>query len=80
VSNLLGVSARRILKALAEGESDPEALAARADYLLHAPQAALGDALDACRELNPVYRRLLKAALEELELIEKQMGQLVHRS
>ena len=76
VSDLLGVSARRMLKALAEGESDPQVLAARADYRLQAPQSALGDALGACRELNPVYRRLLKAALEELELIEKQMGQL----
>jgi transposase len=76
VSDLLGVSARRILKALAEGETDPEALASLADYRLQAPQQLLGDALGACRELNPVYRRLLKAALEELELIEKQMGQL----
>jgi transposase len=76
VSDLLGVSARRILKALAEGETDPEALAGLADYRLQAPQQLLGDALGACRELHPVYRRLLKAALEELELIEKQMGQL----
>lgn len=76
VSDLLGVSARRMLKALAEGETDPGALAALADYRLQAPQSLLSDALGACRELNPVYRRLLKAALEELELIEKQIGQL----
>ena len=35
----------------------------------------MSDALGACQELNPVYCRLLKAALEELELLEKQMGQ-----
>ena len=33
----------------------------------------MSDALGACRELHPVYRRLLKAALEELERIEKQI-------
>ena len=43
---------------------------------MQAPQQLLSDALGACRELHPVYRRLLKAALEELELIEKQMSQL----
>ncbi len=76
VSDLLGLSARRMLKALAEGEADPAALAALADYRLRATPEQLSDALGACQELNPVYRRLLKAALEELELIEKQIGQL----
>ena len=76
VSDLLGVSARRMLQALAEGETDPSALAARADYRLRALPEQLRDALDACQELHPVYRRLLKAVLEELELIEKHLGQL----
>jgi chorismate mutase len=30
----------------------------------------------ACTELNPVCRRLLKMALEELQFIEQQIGQL----
>jgi transposase len=76
VSDLLGASARRMLKALADGETDPAALAALADYRLRATPEQLRDALGACQELHPVYRRLLKRALEELELIEKQMGQL----
>jgi transposase len=76
VSDLLGASARRMLKALAEGETDPAALAALADYRLRATPEQLRDALGACQQLNPLYRRLLKAALEELELIEKQIGQL----
>ncbi len=76
VSDLLGVSAQRMLKALAEGETDPAALAALADYRLRATPEQLRDALGACQELRPVYRRLLKAALEELELIDKQIGQL----
>jgi len=33
----------------------------------------LCDALGACTELNPVYRRLLKMTLEELQLIEQQI-------
>ena len=76
VSNLLGASARRMLKALADGETDPAALAALADRRLRATHAQLCDALGACTELNPVYRRLLKMMLEELRLIEEQIGQL----
>jgi transposase len=36
----------------------------------------LHDALGACEELNPIYRRLVKMALVDLELIEQQIGQL----
>jgi transposase len=76
VSDLLGVSARRILKALAEGETNPATLASLADQRLRATQEHLRDALGACTELNAVYRRLLKMMLEELRLIEEQIGQL----
>ena len=76
VSDLLGASARRMLKALADGETDPVALAALADQRLRATPAQLRDALGACTELNPVYRRLVKMALEQLQLIEQQIGQL----
>src|SRR5438445_362814 len=76
VSDLLGASARRMLKALAEGETNSVALAALADQRLRATPAQLCDALGACTELNPVYRRLLKMALEELQFIEQQIGKL----
>lgn len=76
VSDLLGVSARRMLKAVADGATDPAALAALADKKLRATPAQLCDALGACEELKPVYRRLLKMFLEELQLIEQQIGQL----
>jgi transposase len=72
----LGASARRMLKALADGETDPMALAALADQRLRATSARLRDALGACTELNSVYRRLVKMALEDLQLIEQQIGQL----
>jgi transposase len=76
VSDLLGASARRMLKAIADGEDSPSALAALADQRLRATQQQLCDALGASKELNQVYRRLLKMALEELQLIEQQMNQL----
>ncbi len=76
VSDLLGASARRMLKALAEGETNPAALAALADKQLRATPEQLCDALGACTELNPVYRRLLKMALEQLQFLEQQIGDL----
>jgi len=76
VSDLLGLSARRMLKAIAEGETDPAVVAALADCRLRATPEQLRDALGACTELNGVYRRLLLMALEELKLMEEQMEQL----
>jgi transposase len=76
VSDLLGVSARRMMHAIAKGETDPAVLAAMADKRLRATSAQLCDALGACTELNPVYRQLIKMALEEVEFLEQQMGQL----
>jgi transposase len=76
VSDLLGVSARRMLKALAEGETNPVALAALADCRLQATPEQLRDALGACTELNGAFRRLLKMALDELQLIETHIEKL----
>jgi uncharacterized protein YwqG len=76
VSDLLGASARRMLKALADGETDPAALAAMADQRLRATPAQLHDALGACTEINPVYRRLVKMTLDDLQFVEQQISQL----
>ena len=76
VSDLLGASARRMLKALAEGETNPAALATLADERLRATPEQLCDALGACTDLKPVYRRLLKMVLEQLQFLEQQIGQL----
>jgi transposase len=76
VSDLLGLSARRMLKALAEGESDPAVLAALADHRLRATPEQLRDALGACAQLHGVFRRLLKMALEQLQFIEEQIEKL----
>ncbi|HTT19950.1 MAG TPA: IS110 family transposase [Candidatus Sulfotelmatobacter sp.] len=76
VSDLLGVSARGMLHALADGETNPAALAALADQRLRATPAQLRDALGACTEVNPVYRRLVKVALADLQFVEQQIGKL----
>ncbi len=76
VSDLLGASARRMLQALAEGETNPTALAALADERLRATPEQLCDVLGACTDLKPVYRQLLKMALEQLQFLEQQIGQL----
>ena len=76
VSDLMGASARRMLKALADGETNPAALASLADQKLRATPEQLCDALGACTELKPVYRRLLKMALEQLQFLKQQIDQL----
>lgn len=76
VSDLFGLSSQRMLRAIAEGETNPAQLAALADERLRATSEQLCDALGACTELNPVYRRLIKMALEELRLIDEQISRL----
>ena len=76
VSDLLGVSARRMLEAVAKGATDPLAVAALADANLRATPEQLRDALAACAHLSPVYRRLLKMELKQLQLLEQQSQEL----
>ena len=78
VSDLLGASARRMLQALADGETNPATLAGLASRRLRATPDQLCDALGACTDLHPVYRRLLKLALDELRVIEDHIAQLDH--
>ena len=65
-----------MLNALADGETNRAALAALAHDRLRATPEQLCDALGACTELKPVYRRLLKMTLEHLQTLEQQIGQL----
>ena len=76
VSDLLGVSGRRMLEAVAEGATDPLAVAALADAKLRATPEQLRDSLAACAHLSPVYRRLLKMELKQLQFLEQQRHQL----
>jgi transposase len=76
VSDLLGTSARRMLKAVGDGETDPAAVAAWADERLRAPPEQLRDSFGACADLHPVYRRLVKLTLDELRVIEDHLAEL----
>ena len=76
VADLLGPSARRMLRAVAAGETDPARVAALGSPRLHAKPDQLCDALGPCGDLHPVYRRLLAMTLDELEVIEVHIRQL----
>jgi len=80
VSDLFGVSARRMLQAIADGESDPEVLAAMAESNLQATPAQLCDALSACRHWQPIYRELVEGIMKHLKLIEQQAELLERRA
>jgi transposase len=74
VSDLLGASGRRILKALARGETDPAKLAALGDEHLRVStrdlQAALGG------QLHPTHQVLLRLGLDRLELMEQHLAKV----
>jgi hypothetical protein len=76
VSDLVGPSARRMLQAIADGATDPTMVAALANQRLRATPDALCDALGACTDLHPMYRRLLQLSLSELHGIEEQIDAL----
>ena len=73
VSDLLGISSRRMLAALAEGETDAAQLAAMADPNLRATRERLQDALHAAATLSALHRQILSLFLARLQLIENQM-------
>jgi transposase len=74
VSDLLGLSSRRILRAMADGEMDPACLAALVEPEVRASQERLRDALTAAATLNGLHRRILKLFLDRLELIDRQIA------
>jgi transposase len=76
VSDLPGLGSRRMLQALAEGETDAAKIAALATHGLQASQEALRDALSAAALLNPLQRQVLQLFLERLVLLETQIGTL----
>ena len=73
VSDLLGLSSRRMLKALAEGERDATRLASLADPKLRAAPEQLQDALYAASTLSALHRQILGLFLTRLELVEHQI-------
>jgi transposase len=76
LSDLLGVSGRRMLQALADGQTDPAVLAAMAEPEVRARPEQLADALSAAATLSPLHRRIVGLFLERLQLIEEQIAAL----
>ena len=74
VSNLLGASGLRILRALAEGETDPKQLARLGDERLQCTEEQLVDALTG--RAQPMHRAMLALQLERLQLIDTQIAKL----
>jgi len=74
ISDLLGVSGRRILKALSEGTTDPAQLAALRDPALRCTPEQLTDALNGSPD--PCHLQLLKLQLQRLTLLDEQINQL----
>ena len=76
VSDLLGVSSLRMLRATAQGETDTGSLAAMADPNLKATTEQLTDALSQVVTWSDVHRQILQLFLDRLDLINKQAEEL----
>ena len=74
ISDLLGASGRRILRCLANGETNPEKLAELGDGHLKCGVPVLVDALTGC--MGDIHRHLLGQHLDQIELMDKQIEEL----
>ena len=74
VSDLPGVSGQRLLRALADGETDAAKLAALCDRRVRASEAERTEAL--AGRLAEAHRPVLKQHLDRIALLERQRGAL----
>ena len=74
ISDLFGSSGRRILRALADGVSDPVKLARLGDKRLRVSKEQLQAALSG--EIHPLHRKVLGLYLDQLELLDRQISEL----
>lgn len=77
ISDIMGVSGRRMLRALASGESDPEVLGALGDRRLQASPQALQESL--LGQVQDHHRFMLETLLDQVEFLEGQIARLDHR-
>ena len=68
VSDLFGLSGIRMVRAIAQGATDPAEIAALAVPGRHASPEQLADALAAPTTLSPQHRQILRPFLDRLEL------------
>jgi transposase len=74
ISELLGQSGRRILQAIADGETDVAQLAELGDRRLQCSREELADALRG--QVQPFHRKLLALQLKRLRLLDDQIAEL----
>jgi transposase len=74
LSDLLSLSGRRILQAIAEGETDPAQLAELGDRRLRCGRQQLEQALDG--RIQPLHQQLLALYLERLAMLDRHIEQL----
>jgi transposase len=77
ISDIMGVSGRRMLRALASGETDPAVLAALGDTRLRATPEALQESL--LGHVQEHHRFMLETLLDQVEFLEQQMARLDER-
>jgi transposase len=74
LSDLLGASGKRILRAMADGETNPQALAMLGDKRVQCGLPVLEDALTGA--MRDIHRRLLSQHLDRIQVIDKQIDEL----
>jgi transposase len=74
ISELLGLSGRRILEAMGNGVSDPAKLAELGDMRLRCSEEELADALTG--RVEPLHRCMLRWFLDRLQLLDRQIQEM----
>jgi transposase len=74
VSDILGLSGRRMIEALIAGQTDPEALAALAHSRIHATRAELEAALRG--RVTPHHRFMLRLHLDHLDALDAAIARI----
>lgn len=74
VSDILGLSGRRMIEALIAGQNDPEALAALAHSRIHATRAELEAALRG--RVTPHHRFMLRLHLDHLDALDAAIARI----
>lgn len=77
ISDIMGASGRRMLRALADGESDPIALSAMGDKRLKATPEELQASL--LGQVQEHHRFMLSTLLDQIDFLEQQMTRLDER-
>lgn len=77
LTDIMGVSGRKILTALAEGERNPERLAGLADPRVKAPRTKIAEALEG--HVTEHHRFMLSLHLRQIEAIESAVAMLETR-